>query len=157
MYLLQRTTTTRVSFFIAVTAAASAKILLFHTTPRVFPYSSAHNLIMRIIKIFQIGISCLGVSCGGGGCVYSNPPLLRSYYKNENFFFGEWPILRMPMSKEPSRDHQGQVGIIATHRSMMAGNDPQGPPKCDSRQSWHCGAIDSKNDSLTRLLSLNIG
>ncbi len=29
---------------------------------------SAHNLIMRIIKIFKIGISCLGVSCGCSGC-----------------------------------------------------------------------------------------
>jgi hypothetical protein len=28
----------------------------------------------------------------------SNPPLLRSYYKIKNLFFGEWPILRTPKS-----------------------------------------------------------
>jgi hypothetical protein len=56
-----------------------------------------------------------------------NPPLLMSYYKNTNFFFGEWPILCTPTSKEPSRDHQGQVSIIATRRSSTVGNDPQGP------------------------------
>jgi hypothetical protein len=56
-----------------------------------------------------------------------NPPLLRSYYGNKNFFFGEWRILRAPASKEPSRDHQGQVSIIATRQLLTAGNDPQGP------------------------------
>jgi hypothetical protein len=35
-----------------------------HECSRIF---SAHNLIMRIIKIFQIGKSCLGVSCGSVG------------------------------------------------------------------------------------------
>jgi hypothetical protein len=53
-------------------------------------------------------------------------PLLRSYYKNKKFFFGEWPILRAPASKEPSRDHQSQVSIIAACQSSTAGNDPQG-------------------------------
>ncbi len=56
-----------------------------------------------------------------------NPPLLRSYYKNENFFFGEWPILQAPASKEHSRGHQGQVSIFTTCQSSMAGNSPQGP------------------------------
>jgi hypothetical protein len=54
--------------------------------------------------------------------LHKNPPLLRSYYKNENFFVGEWPILRAPASKEPSRDHQGQVSIIAACRSLTAVN-----------------------------------
>jgi hypothetical protein len=57
----------------------------------------------------------------------SNPPLLRSYYKKENFVFGEWPILCTLMSKEPSSNHQGNVSIIASRRSLRAGNDPQGP------------------------------
>jgi hypothetical protein len=59
--------------------------------------------------------------------LHKNPPLLRSYYKNKNFCFGEWPTLQAPASKEPSRGHQGQVSIIATHLSLTAGNDPQGP------------------------------
>ncbi len=42
-------------------------------------------------------------------------------------FFGEWLILRTLMSKEPSRDHQGQVSIIAARRSLTAENAPQGP------------------------------
>ncbi len=56
-----------------------------------------------------------------------NPPLLRIYNKNENFFFGEWLILRALTSKEPSRDHQGQVSDIATRCSLTAKNAPQGP------------------------------
>ncbi len=59
--------------------------------------------------------------------LHKNPPLQRSYYKNENSFFGEWPILQAPASKEPSRGHQGQVSSIATRRWLTAGNDPQGP------------------------------
>ncbi len=78
-----------------------------------------------------------------------NPPLLRSYYKNKNFFFGEWPILRAPASKEPSRDHQGQVSTIATPQSLTTGNAPQGPrsatrgrvgtavPQTPRAISWH--------------------
>jgi hypothetical protein len=31
--------------------------------------------------------------------LHKNPPLLRSYYKNENFFFGKWAILQAPASK----------------------------------------------------------
>ncbi len=67
--------------------------------------------------------------------LFKNPPLMRSYYKNENFFFGEWPILRAPMSKDPYRGHQGQVSIIATRQSLTAGNDPQGP------QTVTCGGV----------------
>ncbi len=78
----------------------------------------------------------------------SNPPLLRSYYKNENFFFGEWPILRTPTSKEPSRDHQGQVSIIDKTPIIDGGKWPTRTPKCDSWWSWHCGAVDSKSNSL---------
>ncbi len=66
--------------------------------------------------------------------LHKNPLLLRSYHENENFFFGEWPILRAPKSK-PSRGHQGQVSIIATRRSLTSGNDPQGP------QSATCGRV----------------
>jgi hypothetical protein len=65
----------------------------------------------------------------------SNPPLLRSYYENKNFFVGEWPILHTPASKEHSRDHHGQVSIIATHQSSTAGNDPQ------AHQSATCGGV----------------
>ncbi len=50
------------------------------------------------------------------------------------FFFGEWPILQAPASK-PSRDHQGQVSIIAARQSLTAVNDPPGP------RSATCGGV----------------
>ncbi len=95
-----------------------------------------------------------------------NPPLLRSYYKNENFFFGEWPILRAPASKEPSRGHQGQVSIIATCQSLMAGNDPQehrsatrggvgtAVPQTPRAISWHARVGNEPEASPVWLLAL---
>jgi hypothetical protein len=47
--------------------------------------------------------------------------------KTRTSLFGEWSILCTPASKEPSRGHQGQVSIIASCRSLTAGNAPQGP------------------------------
>ncbi len=55
--------------------------------------------------------------------------------KMRTSFFGEWPILRTPTSREPSRDHQGQVSIIAACRSLMARNAPHGP------QSLTCSGV----------------
>jgi hypothetical protein len=47
--------------------------------------------------------------------------------KTRTSFLGEGPIVQAPLSK-PSRDHQGQVSIIATLRqSLMAGNGLQEP------------------------------
>jgi hypothetical protein len=55
-------------FFIPIAADASTKFDYFIQPHECSCILQAHNLIMRIIKIFQIGISCLGVSCGCHGC-----------------------------------------------------------------------------------------
>ncbi len=59
----------------------------------------------------------------------SNHPLLRRQYVKYV------AISMRPTKIKPSRDHQGQVSVIATHRSSMAGNAPQGP------QSATCGGV----------------
>jgi hypothetical protein len=57
-----------------------------------------------------------------------NPPLLRSYYENENFFFGEWPILQAPASKSLPGATRAKLAALlhADHRRQkMTLKDPK--------------------------------
>ncbi len=76
-----------------------------------------------------------------------NPPLLRSYYKNENFSF--WRVANsMHTCKQGAI--QGPPRPSWHHRCtpiIDGGKCTTRTLKRNLRQSWHCNAIDSKTKS----------
>jgi hypothetical protein len=104
--------------------------LLAHTHIKMRSYKIV--IFSYVQNTFLSTLSFLASAEPPGSLLVQSPLLLRSYYKNatvRTVVNSMWP-------QEHSKDHQGQVSIIATHQSLMVGIPPQ---RSQSQRTTHNG------------------
>jgi hypothetical protein len=96
-----------------------------YTPTRLDLRSSLINLIILYFTRFDTSFHFLPFLCLLPRTLwYQNPLSTKELLQNPTY---DRAVVNQARSREPSRDHQGQVSVTAAHRSSTAILDPQGP------------------------------